>query len=145
MITVVPSPETAVTTPELKPIVATKVLLLVHVPPAGKSVSAEVLPAHIVVVPLITPGAPTVTDVVLLPQIFVAVITVVPPPTLVTTPDDEPTVATEVILLLQVPVGAPLLLRVVVAPKHIIVAPEITVGGDDTVIVVVWVAPQLLE
>jgi len=48
-------------TPLPRPMVATVVLLLVHVPPAGESVRDIVPPAQTVVGPTIAPGCTTVT------------------------------------------------------------------------------------
>jgi hypothetical protein len=59
---------TAVTIPDVF-IVATAVLVLLHVPPASEELSADVEPAHAEIVPLITAGAAftVTTDVVLQP------------------------------------------------------------------------------
>jgi hypothetical protein len=57
---------TAVTTPVDGLTVATDVVPLVHVPPVGVELSEVVLPAHMVVVPVIADGAElTLTTVVL--------------------------------------------------------------------------------
>jgi hypothetical protein len=46
----------ALSNPVFGSIVAAAGLLLVHTPPLGASVSADVVPAHKVVVPIILPG-----------------------------------------------------------------------------------------
>jgi len=50
-------PDTPVSIPELLPIVATAVLLLVQVPPVNASVSVEVVPGQTTNVPAIAPGS----------------------------------------------------------------------------------------
>jgi hypothetical protein len=77
-----------------------------------------------------------------------AVIVVVPPGPLValdTTPVTGFTVATLLLLLVHVPVGAPLLLSVVVELKHIKLEPVISVGAVDTVTVSTGAGPQPFE
>jgi len=133
---VMPAP-TEVTTPLKEPIIATEVLLLVHVPPDTEDVSVALVPRHNVVLPLMLPPVElTVTTArVEHPQLAtVYVIVAVPPDTPLTTPDEEPTVATDVLLLLHVP--PPLaLLSAVVAPGHTVSVPVIAAGVDFTVII----------
>lgn len=47
----------AYTTPDVGSTVATLLTLLLQVPPAGESVSADVLPVHIVVEPMMADGS----------------------------------------------------------------------------------------
>ena len=98
--------------------------------------------------PDIAVGALTVSKKVVLPHWFLAVIVVVPPDpllALVTKPVTASIEATEGLLLVHVPVGTPLLLSVVVAPKHITELPVISVGAADTVTVITGAGPQPLE
>jgi hypothetical protein len=114
------------------------VLLLVHTPPLTPSLNGIVPFWQNDVAPAIGVGAATVMRNVVLPHWLVAVIVVVPPgplEALDTTPVTGFTVATLLLLLVHVPVGAPLLLRVVVELKHITFEPVISVGAAETVTV----------
>lgn len=114
---------TLVTTP-LVPIVATAVLLLVHVPPVTASVSVVVCPTH-------NPLSPLIAGAVLMVTVLVAThpapatydITEIPPAMPVTLPELS-TVASAVLLLLQVP---PVVASasVVVCPAHTVAVPVI--------------------
>jgi hypothetical protein len=101
----VPETPPPVTTPEAEPTVATRLLLLLHVPPPGASVSDIVPPVHTVVAPIIADGnGLTVTTVVVKqPEGKVYVIVAVPVDgPVVTKPEDE-TAAIPGALLPQVP------------------------------------------
>jgi hypothetical protein len=132
------------TTPVLGSTVAMFELLLVHVPPGTVLLSCVVAFWQIVVAPIIDDGAFTVSDVVVLPQILVAVIIVVPLPMLVllASPVLGSMVATVVLLLVHVPVGTPLLLNVTVPPRHTVAGPDILDGAAITVTATVGEAPQ---
>ena len=103
--------------------VATLVLSLLHVPPAVASLSCDVVPVVMVVLPVIDATVGAVFTVRLFealtgapqPLLTVYVILVVPAPTAVTRPVLAFTVATAVLLLLHVPPGAPLEVYVAVA------------------------------
>lgn len=142
MITAVPAdiPETI---PEREPTSAIAILLLDQAP-APEAVSAAVLPAHTDEDPEITEGEGlTVTvTVVKQPPGKVYVITEVPIETPVTTPVDEPTEAIAGTLLDQVP--PPASTRVVVAPTHTEVAPDMGAAAGFTVTVVLPVAVQVI-
>lgn len=86
-ITDVPA-DTPDTTPDEAPIVATPVTEELHVPPAGESLSDEVLPWHTVVLPVIADGSiftirPFVAEQ---PALVVYTIVVLPGPTPVAAP-----------------------------------------------------------
>lgn len=128
------------TTPELF-IVATEVLLLLHVPPVVASLSEVVDPTQTLVVPSIAPGSGfTVTTVVLkhvVPKMYE--ITAVPKLLPVTHPV-EATVATEVLLLLHVP---PVVVsdKQFVPPRQMFAFPEIAAGSGFTFIVFIATQP----
>ena len=106
-------------------IVATPVFVLLHVPPVVASLSIVVVPAHILVVPVIGVAGFTVTTAVAeQPAAVMKVIVEVPGDTPVIIPVAAPAVATAVLLLLQVPAPAELL-RVVVLPWHTVRVPNI--------------------
>ena len=125
-------------------IVATVVILLLHVPPGVASLNVVFAPTQIVVAPTIGAGSGfTTNDVVVIhPVPNVYVITVVPPGLAppVTNPVLVPIVATAVRLLLHVPPGVPSL-KVVVSPAHIVVLPDIAAGKGLTVTVTVLKQP----
>ena len=134
MIILVP-PDTPVATPVEAPIAATVLLLLVHMPPVVASLKVDVLPWHIVVVPVIGRTLLTVkvTDVVQ-PAMLVYFMIAVPVDTPVTKPVVMPMVAMAVLLLLHVPPGVASL-NIVVFPRHIEVVPVIgAIGYTDTVV-----------
>jgi len=124
-----------VTVPELLPIVAIDVLLLVHVPPLGLPVRVLVEPSHTVLLLEITGSALMVAvDVTLQPPLNVYEMIVVPAVAAVTTPDELPTEATPGVPLVHVPPLVALLSVIVPpAPHMIIVAGEIAAGIGFTV------------
>ena len=139
-------PSSAVTAPEVEPIIATEPLLLLHVPAPDELVSVVVLPEQRVRVPEIAAGnAITVTvRVAMQPSVDVKVIVVVPAAAPVTMPLDEPTSAIDVLALLHVPVAV--FVSVADAPTHIDAVPPIAGGNAFTVMVrVAEAVPQLLE
>ena len=82
------------TNPVVTSIVATPVLLLVHVPDGVASLSIVVLPAHTVAVPVIAATGFTETDVVTKqPPAMVYVIVAIPVPVPVITPFVAPIAA----------------------------------------------------
>ena len=137
-----PAP-TAVITPEVGLTVATKLLLLVQVPPAVPLLVKVVSePAQMVAAPLIVPALASALMVMLaeaaeLPQVLLTVYVMValPTPTPVTTPVTGSTVAAAVLLLVQVPPPVPLLVNTAVAPWHITAVPLTVpaVGSEPTV------------
>jgi hypothetical protein len=132
---------TPVTVPDDEPMVATAVLLLLHVAPRLVVLSVVVDPAHILNVPAMALGAGcTVTTTVVkhADAGSVYVIVVVPParPTPVTMPEEDPTVATAGELLVQVPPGV-VWLSADVTPGQTTVTPEIAAGVGLTVITAV--------
>jgi hypothetical protein len=131
--------------PEEEPIVATDVLLLVHMPPGTASVNAVQLPAHTPVAPVMGDGeAKTVTVVVTVQPVDNEYeITEVPALTPHSVPVVAPMVATAVFELLQVP-PATVLLRVVHVPAHKDVMPVMAAGAGETVAITVAVQPPLM-
>jgi hypothetical protein len=127
--------------------VATEVLLLVQVPPPGRSLNGVVVPAHNDAVPVISPGAAltvSVTDVVQPPKVYVIVeVPGVGPHTTVAVPETPVTVTT-VLLLLQVPPPAASV-SVLVALAHRLVRPPIGAGAAVTVIDFVTAQPEPRE
>jgi hypothetical protein len=129
---------TPVTVPDDEPMVATAVLLLLHVAPRLVVLNVVVDPAHILNVPAMALGAGcTVTTTVVkhADAGSVYVIVVVPParPTPVTMPEEDPTVATAGELLVQVPPGV-VWLSADVTPGQTTVTPEMAAGVGLTVI-----------
>ena len=127
-----------ITTPVPVPIVAIKVLLLLHAPPPVASLRVVVPPTHILAVPAIA-GGPEVTvtvsvEIQLPPREYEIV--AVPTATPVTTPVVYPTVAFDVLLLVHVP-PVTASLRLVVAPTQMLVTPLTGPGAGLTVTVVV--------
>jgi hypothetical protein len=95
------------TTPAVTSTVATELLLLLHVPPVGESLSVVVLPAQIIVLPVTGTIAFTVTVVVATqPAAVVKVIGAIPADTPDTTPDPATTVAIPVAPEFHVPLPA---------------------------------------
>lgn len=121
-------PETPVTTPVPETTVATAVLPLLHVPPPA-SVSETVNPGHVIMVPVMAPGAGFTVTVVTVkhPVDNVYVITDVPAETPKTMPLPVPTVATPVLLLAQVP--PPASVSAAVAPVQTFAVPVIAPGN----------------
>ena len=134
-----------------EPMVATEVLLLLHVPPVVVLFRVVVAPWQALIVPVI---AATVGNGLM---VTIAVTIVVQPKPLVTlyvilevpaaTPDTmpvEPTVAIDVLPLLHVP-PVVVLFRVAVAPWQVLIVPVIAdaVGSGLTVIVAVAIVVQL--
>jgi len=121
VIVVMPPGETpaTVTGDPLAPIVATAVLLLVHMPPVVASLNVIVDALHITVVPRIADIGATLTVAVDLQPVDVTRYVIVPVPdeTPVTIPDSEPTEALVEVLLLQTP-PAVASLSVTVPPTH---------------------------
>lgn len=136
-----PAPGAAVTTPRLTSIVATNVLVLVHVPPPVVSVNVDVNPAQIVVLPLIAGGSGLTVTVAIAPHPVpaVRVITAVPPATPVTTPVPASIVATAVFPLLQVPAVASV--NAEAKPGQTTRLPEIDEGVGFTVTVMFVLHP----
>ena len=128
----------AVTIPESVPIVATSVLLLLHVPPAVPSLRILVSPEQIVVLPVIARGSGfTVTDIDRLQPVgSISVIVALPPgANPVMTPDKEPIDAMEGALLLHVPPPV-LSVNAIVRPTHTAFGPIMVPGNGLTVTVV---------
>jgi hypothetical protein len=115
------------------PMVATAVLLLLHVPPAVASLRVVQVPAHMVVVPMIAAGngLTVATIVAVQPPLMVYEITAVPAETPQSVPV-LPTVATETLLLLQVPPDVASL-SVVQRPVHINGTPLMAAGAGSTI------------
>jgi len=93
-----------------------------QVPPHGVQNNTEVLPTHIAIVPVITPGDATMTITVDAehPVGSVYVITTVPGKIVVTIPLEDPTVAMVTLLLVHTPpVGVPV--KVTVLPAQTVV------------------------
>jgi hypothetical protein len=134
---------TPAVTPQALPvllIVATVVLLLLHVPPAVASLSSVHEPSQTSNVPSIAVIGFTVTTVVMeQPVGNVYVIVAVPPATPPTTPVTRSTVATEVGVLVHVP--PPASVNGVVEPWQTVVTPLIAAGNGFTVIMVVAKQP----
>jgi len=128
------------------PIIATSVLLLLHVPPLTPSLNVELNPAQILETPVIEAGDTIVVIVAVaaLPHPVEYVIVAVPPTPPVTIPVAEPTVAIDVLLLLHVP---PLVTsdNVVLNPAHTLGEPDMPPGVASVVIVVVAAVPQPVE
>jgi hypothetical protein len=99
------------TIPEVMSAVPTKVLLLLHVPPADVLLNAVVDPSHTAVVPPIKPGIGLVVTSIntLQPVGNAYVIVDVPTAPPVVMPELEPMVATTVLLLAHVPPAVVLL------------------------------------
>lgn len=132
--------EMPVTIPDVAPIVATVVLLLVHVPPGVASVNAVVNPWHTVVTPVIGAKGYTVTVVTAVqPSDVVYTIVAVPPDIPRAVPLLTPIVATAGLPLLHVPPVVPLL-SVDVLPWQRLVVPVMALIGL-TVIIDVAVQP----
>jgi hypothetical protein len=115
--------------PEELPIVATDVVLLLHVPPPVVLVSVVADPTHTLKDPLIGFGAGFTVTVVVAKQPPGAMydMMAVPPDIPVMTPVVRPADATSALLLNQEP-PASVLANVVVAPSHNVVVPVIAVG-----------------
>ena len=127
--------------PVMEPIVATDVLLLLHVPEPGASDKIALAPLQMCVIPRIAPGCRfTVAMVVVLQPVGnVYVILVVP----ATSPEripEVPIVATLRLLLLHVPPEVALL-SAVTAPAHTLPVPEIGAGATFTVSIAVLKQP----
>jgi hypothetical protein len=128
-------------TPELGSIVATDVLLLVHVPAAFALASVAVKPSHTDIEPVIAAKGLTVIFVVAVQPVGrVYVIVAVPATIPVTTPVAETTVATEVLLLLHVP-PVDVLVNAIVKPSHTVDEPDMAAGSGLTVITAVLIQP----
>ena len=134
-----------VVTPSAEPMVATVVLLLLHVPPDGELLSAVVDPWQTVVVPVIEPEEEltVTTKAAAVPQPLLYEIVVVPVPKPVTIPAAV-IVATPVFELVQVP-PLLLLLNVIVELRQATVEPEMAAGAAFTVMVRVAAVPQPVE
>src|SRR5664280_3021942 len=117
---------TAVTKPVAEFTVATRLLLLLQLPPMAPLLDkALVAPEQMVVVPLMVPADGIELIVIFavdkaLPQVPVTVYAIVAEPaaTPVTTPVVASTVAAAILLLLQLPPPVPLLVNVAVLPAH---------------------------
>ncbi len=120
---------TPVTTPEEEPTVATSKSELVHTPPVTVLVRVVVAPTHTVGVPPIVGGIAFTVSVAILRQVVGSMYEIV-----------EPIVATVILLLLHVPPPVALL-RVVVAPKQILIEPVINAGVAFTVIIALRTQP----
>ena len=128
----------ALTTPVVKPMVATPTVLLFHVPPPTASESVVLLPAHNANVPVIGANGFTVTTAeAVQPAAVVYTMVDVPPATPVTTPVPTPMVATPVVPLFHVPPPAASA-SVVVLPWHTLSVPVIAdIGFTVTIALVV--------
>jgi hypothetical protein len=129
---------TPVTIPVDEPMVATDVLLLLHVPPPVALDNVVVAPTQTDNVPVIAAGNEfTVTTLVAAHPVTGSVYDIVDVPAVIpeTTPVPEPTVATVIVVLLHVP---PLvaLLNDVVDPAHTDAVPVTGAGNGLTVTVV---------
>ena len=125
--------EIPVTIPVEAPTVATKALLLVHVPPVTELCNVVVPPTHVVVMPVIgATGLTVMVSVAEQPAPEVYFMTDVPASIPETTPVVVPIVATVVLLLLHVP---PVMasLSVTVLPWHTEEGPVMATGGGRTV------------
>jgi hypothetical protein len=116
-------------TPVPNTIVATKELLLLHVPPKTALLMVVDKPTQVVVAPMIPEGAGlTVTALVAAQPPGIVYVMVADPEE---RPDTNPvftsTAATIVLLLLHVPPGEESLKKAPV-PRHILVVPEMEVG-----------------
>ena len=119
----------AETSPVPDVMVATAVLVLLHVPPVETSDRVVVVPAQIVVVPVIGVVGFTVTmAVVVHPPAVTNVIVEVPGAIPLIMPVVSPAVATAVLPLVQVPVPATSV-SVVVLPWQITSVPDIAAIG----------------
>jgi hypothetical protein len=128
-------------TEPLLPIVATDVLLLLHVPPPVPSVKPEVLPAQKVVAPEMLAGLPiTLTVVVVKHPVENAEVIMLVPAEAPNTVPPEFMVATDVLLLLQVLPA--LLVSVEVLPAHKVVEPVMGAGVALTVTIAVTRQPE---
>lgn len=135
-IEVVPA-DTPVTIPDDMPIVATPASPELHVPPAGASLSAVILPWQTVVFPVIADGSVFIVTVVVAmqPAVVVNLIITFPADAPYTIPATASTVAIAVLLLLQVP---PVVasLNIVALPAHRVVLPVTGVIGFTVTVVV---------
>jgi hypothetical protein len=123
------------------PMVATDVLLLLHVPPAVASLRVVQVPAHMVVVPMIAAGngLTVATIVVVQPPLMVYEIVAVPAEMPQSVPV-LPMVATDTLLLLQVPPDMASL-SVVQRPAQTDGTPLMAAGAGKTISVVVMKHP----
>jgi hypothetical protein len=128
------------------PIVATNILLLLHVPPAVASAWVTVVPLHNTFGPVIASGvANTVmTALAVQPSGRAVTIVAVPANTPVTTPVVAPTLAMVVGVLLQV-IPVVTSLNVMVEPSHTDDGPVIGAGVALTVTITVAWQPPLNE
>ena len=133
--------DTPVTIPELMPIVAIVVAVLVQVPPPTASVSGVVAPIHTVIIPVMAAGTGLTVTVSTAAQPDGNAEEMMAAPALLpmTTPE-ELTVATTVLLLLHTP---PVVasLKLVVVPVHIYGVPVMATGDGITVMDFVTVQP----
>jgi hypothetical protein len=115
--------------------------LLVHIPPVVALDNVVVEPAHTLVTPVIGSGNGFTRKLVvaLQPLANEYVIVVVPAVTPVTIPVALPTDATAILADVHDP--PPELLRVALAPTHVIGKPLIAVGSVFTAIVLVAIQP----
>ncbi len=126
--------ETAATTPEELPIVATEAVALVQVPPEVVLVSVEPLPTHAANEPDMEAGKPFTVNTAPAAQPVGKVydIVEVPADTAATIPEALPIVATAVVALLQAP-PAEVLPKVDAPPAQADNVPEIAAGKALTV------------
>ena len=144
MIVVVPA-DTPPITPVVRPIVATEVLLLLHIPPGNVLFNVVVRPSHTTGAPVMAEGNGFIVTLVVTKQLKgeVYVVIAAPAATPPNTPVVAPIVATEVLLLVQVPPGVASL-NVLVDPWHMDVLPTMPDGRGFTVIVVVLLHPAVV-
>lgn len=130
------------TTPVVMPAVAMAVLLLLHMPPEGASLSEINEPAQTDDAPEIAPGngSTVIKKVATQPVGSVYLIVVTPVDTPVTIPLPDPIVATPVLLLDHVPPGEPSV-SVKGNPVHAIGEPEMASGSGLTVTVIMAKQP----
>ena len=136
---------TPVKTPEVTPIVATDVLLLVQETPVGAQLKTVAAPVQIFVAPVMADGNGFTVTFNVLKQPFgiVYVITGVPVATPVTIPVPATTVASPELLLVHMPPLVPSV-RGMVAPIQTEVVPVIAAGDALTVIGVIALHPPLM-
>lgn len=133
------------TTPDVRPIVATEVLVLVHVPPGSELYRVDVNPSHTVVLPVIADGSGcTVTAIVAKhPAGVVNLIVAMPAVIPVMIPVVAPAVAIVGLMLLHTP-GVVASLSVIVLPTHTDGIPVIAAGNGYTVTVVTTKHPPVV-
>ncbi len=133
--------ERPLTTPEAGSIVATEVLLLIHVPVFVVDASVVTAPSHTDAVPVIVATVATAVTVLVAvaPHPVLYRIDTLPLPTPVTIPVVKPTVALAVLLLLHVPYNV-VLLKVVCEPTQTRVGDPVMGAGIPFIVIFLVVA-----